>query len=115
MREIVREGNALGLFVEGTRQKSGVPGEAMPGAGMVALQENVPVVAAAIEGSQRWKIGNRHPLSIVWGEPITFEGLPRSGKGYREASAVIQAEIYRLWRWLVEHAEAGDPAVATLP
>jgi 1-acyl-sn-glycerol-3-phosphate acyltransferase len=26
MREVVREGHALGLFVEGTRQRSGVPG-----------------------------------------------------------------------------------------
>jgi 1-acyl-sn-glycerol-3-phosphate acyltransferase len=115
MREIVREGNALGLFVEGTRQKTGVPGEAMPGAGMVALQEGVPVVPAAIEGSQHWRLSNRHPISIVWGEPITFEGLPRSGKGYREASGAIQDEIHRLWRWLVEQAEAGHPAVATLP
>src|SRR5439155_295667 len=32
MREIVRDGHALGLFVEGTRQKNGMPGEAMPGA-----------------------------------------------------------------------------------
>src|SRR5947207_3385340 len=44
MREIVRDGHALGLFVEGTRQKNGMPGEAMPGAAMVALQEDVPVV-----------------------------------------------------------------------
>src|SRR5262245_12294786 len=28
MREIVRDGDALGLFVEGTRQKNGLPGEA---------------------------------------------------------------------------------------
>src|SRR5262245_42737102 len=47
MREIVRDGDALGLFVEGTRQKNGLPGEAMPGAAMVALQEDVAVVPAA--------------------------------------------------------------------
>ena len=44
MRESARTGRAVGLFVEGTRQKSGVPGEAQPGAAMVALQEDVPVV-----------------------------------------------------------------------
>ena len=87
MREIVRDGNALGLFVEGTRQKSPVPGEAMPGAGMVALQENVAVVPAAIYGSYEWRLWNRHPVSIVWGEPMTFEGIARSGRGYREASS----------------------------
>lgn len=115
MREIVRDGHALGLFVEGTRQRTGVPGEAMPGAGMVALQEGVPVIPAAIHGSQFWKPGNFHPVSIAWGKPMTFEGLPRSGKGYREASAVIQDEIHGLWRWLVELHEAGRPAAATPP
>jgi 1-acyl-sn-glycerol-3-phosphate acyltransferase len=115
MREVVREGNALGMFVEGTRQKSGVPGEAMPGAAMVALQEGVPVVPAAIHGTQSWRIGNRHPVSVAWGKPMTFEGLPPGGKGYREASAAIQDEIYKLWRFLVEVHEQGRPAVATPP
>jgi 1-acyl-sn-glycerol-3-phosphate acyltransferase len=116
MREIVRDGHALGMFVEGTRQRSGVPGLAQPGAAMVALQEDVPVVPAAIHGSQDWKVGNFHPVSIAWGEPMRFEGLPKGGKGYREASAMIQEEIHRLWRWLVEVHEADDrPAVATPP
>ena len=46
MREVVRDGNALGVFVEGTRQRSGVPGHVQPGAAMAALQEGVPVVCA---------------------------------------------------------------------
>ena len=33
---------------------------------------------------------------------MTFDGLPRGGKGYKEASAVLEAEIRRLWDWLVE-------------
>jgi 1-acyl-sn-glycerol-3-phosphate acyltransferase len=115
MREIVREGHALGMFVEGTRQRSGVPGEAKPGAAMVALQEDVPVVPAAIHGSQFWRVGNFHPVSIAWGEPMGFEGLPRSGKGYKEATALIQEEIHRLWQFLVELHELGRPAAATPP
>ena len=115
MREIVRDGFPLGLFVEGTRQKSGVPGEAMPGAGMVALQEEVPVIPAAIHGSQYWQPWNRHPVSVAWGQPMQFDGIPRSGKGYRAASLLIQEEIHRLWRWLVEQHELGRPAGATPP
>jgi 1-acyl-sn-glycerol-3-phosphate acyltransferase len=111
----VREGHALGMFVEGTRQRSGAPGEAKPGAAMVALQENVPVVPAAIHGSQFWRVGNFHPVSIAWGEPMSFEGLPRSGKGYKEASGLIQEEIHRLWRFLVDLHELGRPAVAVPP
>ena len=109
MREIVRDGLALGLFVEGTRQRSGVPGEVQPGAAMVALQEGVPVIPAAVHGSQNWKLGNFHPVSIAWGEPMTFAGLPRGGRGYKQASAEIQAEIRRLWEWLVEMHELGRP------
>ena len=115
MRAIVRDGHALGMFVEGTRQKSGVPGEAKPGAAMVALQQDVPVVCAAIHGTQYWRPGNFQPISIAWGKPMTFEGLPRSGKGYREASALIQEEIHRLWRFLVEMHEIGRPKAATPP
>ena len=115
MREIVRDGHALGLFVEGTRQLSGVPGPVMPGASMVALQEGVPVVPAAIEGSQHWRPGNFHPVSIAWGEPLHFDDLPRNARGYREASAQIQTEIRRLWEFLVELHERGRPRVAVPP
>ena len=61
MREIVRDGHALGLFVEGTRQRSGVPGPVQPGAAMVAINEDVPVICAAIYGSYEWRLGNFKP------------------------------------------------------
>jgi 1-acyl-sn-glycerol-3-phosphate acyltransferase len=115
MREVVRDGNVLGVFVEGTRQRSGVPGHVQPGAAMVAVQEDVPVVCAAIHGSQDWRLGNFAPVSIAWGEPMRFEGLPRGGKGYREASEQIEAELGRLWAWLRDLHEAGRPRVAVPP
>jgi len=115
MREVVRQGNALGLFAEGTRQRSGVPGKVQAGAAMVAIQENVPVVCGAIHGTQTWWPGNWRPASIVWGEPMRFEDLPKGGRGYREASEAIERELHRLWRWLVEVHEAGRPAVVELP
>jgi 1-acyl-sn-glycerol-3-phosphate acyltransferase len=115
MRETVRAGHALGLFAEGTRQRSGVPGKVQPGAAMAALQENVPVVPAAIHGTQSWRPGNWHPVSVAWGRPMRFDGLPKSGKGYREASAEIEREIHRLWRWLAELHEAGRPRAVELP
>jgi 1-acyl-sn-glycerol-3-phosphate acyltransferase len=115
MREVVRNGDALGVFVEGTRQRSGVPGHVQPGAAMVALQEDVPVICAAIHGSQRWKVGNFAPVSIAWGEPMRFEGLPRGGKGYREASQQIEDELNRLWIWLRDLHEAGRPRSAVPP
>jgi 1-acyl-sn-glycerol-3-phosphate acyltransferase len=115
MREAAREGHALGLFVEGTRQLSGVPGHVHPGAAMVALQEDVPVQAAAIHGTHSWRIGNFHPASVAWGEPMDFSGLARNAKGYREASAEIERELRRLWEWLVRMHELGRPTDAVPP
>ncbi len=109
MRQVVRDGHALGLFAEGTRQLSGVPGAVQPGAAMVALQEDVPIVPVAVHGSQTWKPGNFHPVSIAWGQPMRFDGLPKGGKGYKEASAVLQAEIRELWECLVEMHALGRP------
>jgi 1-acyl-sn-glycerol-3-phosphate acyltransferase len=110
MRRIVVEGKALGLFVEGTRQRSGVPGPVQPGAAMVALQEEVPLVPVAIHGSQWWKPGSLQPVSLAWGEPMALDGLPKAGKGYKQASSLLQAEIRRLWEWLVVVHELGRPA-----
>ena len=115
MREIVREGGALGMFAEGTRQRSGVPGPVQPGAAMVAVNEEVPLIPAAIHGSQTWRLGNFAPVSIAWGEPMTFEGLPRGGKGYKEASVEVERELRRLWEWLVDVHALGRPADATPP
>jgi 1-acyl-sn-glycerol-3-phosphate acyltransferase len=107
MRRVVAEGNALGLFAEGTRQLSGVPGVVQAGAAMVAIQEGVPIVPAAIHGSQTWRIGNFHPVSIAWGKPMSFDGLPKGGKGYKEASLHLQVEIRRLFDGLVELHQRG--------
>jgi 1-acyl-sn-glycerol-3-phosphate acyltransferase len=115
MRQVVRDGKALGLFAEGTRQRRGVPGTVQPGAAMVALQEGVPVVPAAIHGTYEWRPGNWRPVSIVWGEPMQFEGLPKNAKGYRDASQQVEQELHRLWRWLVELHEAGRPVAVELP
>jgi 1-acyl-sn-glycerol-3-phosphate acyltransferase len=115
MRRCVNDGNALGVFAEGTRQRSGVPGDVKPGAAMVALQERAPVVCAAIHGSQFWRPGNFEPVSIAWGRPISFDGVKANGAGYREVSAVIESELNRLWRFLVEVHALGRPRHAVPP
>jgi 1-acyl-sn-glycerol-3-phosphate acyltransferase len=115
MREVVRDGNVLGIFAEGTRQRGGVPGPVQPGAAMAALQEGAPVVCGAIHGSQSWRFGNFAPVSVAWGEPMRFDGVPRGAKGYREASAEIERELHRLWAWLRDLHEAGRPREAVPP
>jgi 1-acyl-sn-glycerol-3-phosphate acyltransferase len=109
MRTIVAEGHALGLFAEGSRQRSGVPGQVQPGAAMVALQESAPILPVAIHGTQTWRPGGFQPVSIAWGEPMVLDGLPKGGKGYKEASVLVQDEIRRLWDWLVDLHRLGRP------
>jgi 1-acyl-sn-glycerol-3-phosphate acyltransferase len=108
MRETVRQNHLLGMFVEGTRQRSGVPGEAKPGAAMVAIQEGVPIVPAAVHGSQVWR-WNFKPVSVAFGEPMRFDEYPRNSQGYRQVSDEVMEEIRRLWRFLVEMNELGRP------
>jgi 1-acyl-sn-glycerol-3-phosphate acyltransferase len=115
MRQIVHEGNALGMFAEGTRQRGGIPGPVQPGAAMVAINEDVPLIPVAIYGSHEWRLGNFKPVSVAWGEPMTFEGLPRGGKGYREASLEVERKICELWQWLIGVHELGRPRDATPP
>jgi 1-acyl-sn-glycerol-3-phosphate acyltransferase len=104
MRDEARAGHVIGLFVEGTRQKSGRPGAAQPGAAMVGLQEDVPIIPVAIYGTQFWKIGNFRRCTVAFGEPLRFADLPKNGKGYREATAVIERRINELFDEL-ERAE----------
>jgi 1-acyl-sn-glycerol-3-phosphate acyltransferase len=114
MREVVRRGDALGMFPEGTRQER-EPGPVRSGAAMIAVQERVPVVCGAIHGSQDWELGNFHPVSIAFGEPMDLTHHPRNAKGYRAASEEIQHELRRLWNFLVLTHEQGRPRVATPP
>ena len=109
MRRLVAAGRGLGVFVEGTRQRSGEPGEVKPGAAMVALHEDVPIVPAAVHGSQTWRFGNFHCVSVAWGEPLRFSGLPPGARGYWAASIEIQCRIRRLWEFLVETHRLGRP------
>ena len=102
------------LFVEGTRQKSGVPGEVQPGAAMVAIQESVPVVPGAVHGSQTGSLRQlRSPCSIAWGEPMRFDGLPAQRRGLQRGDRRrSSARSGELWDWLAELHELGPPRAA---
>ena len=106
-RWAAREGHVVGMFMEGTRQQLGYPGPMHPGAAMVAIQEDVPVVPCGID-TFGWTLGNRRPCCVVWGEPIRLD-LPRTGKGYKEGAALLGDEVVRLWRMAAQAAFDGFP------
>ena len=109
MLESARSGRVVGLFVEGTRLKTGRPGTAQPGAAMVAIQAGVPVIPMAIYGTQFWKPGNFAPCSLAFGEPLRFDDLPKNGRGYKEATVEIERRINVLFDWLAEVHRQGRP------
>jgi 1-acyl-sn-glycerol-3-phosphate acyltransferase len=113
MRTAARNGAALGIFVEGTRQLSGRPGPAQPGAAMIAIQEDVPVIPVAVYGTEHWRVGR--PCSIAVGEPVRYDGLPKGGRGYKEATADIERRILTLFDWLADVHRRGRPKGLTPP
>ena len=109
MLEAARSGRVVGLFVEGTRLKTGRPGTAQPGAAMVAIQAGVPVIPMAIYGTQFWKPSDFAPCSLAFGEPLRFDDLPKNGRGYKEATVEIERRINVLFDWLADVHAQGRP------
>ena len=109
-RELVRAGHLIGVFVEGTRQRFGYPGEVHAGALSVALKESVPIIPCAVE-SFGWGWRNRRACCVVWGNPIDLTGFSSNGTGCRAAAEVTRVEILRLWRQAAEAVSAGYPPV----
>jgi 1-acyl-sn-glycerol-3-phosphate acyltransferase len=107
-RWVVAEGYGVGFFMEGTRQKLGYPVPGHPGAAMIAIQEEAPLVPCGIDTFQ-WSLRNRRQSALVWGEPIDLSGLPKNGRGYKEGAAIVDEAILRLWRQAAEAAAAGLP------
>lgn len=107
-RRLVAEGQMVGVFIEGTRQKFGHPGPVLPGAMMIAVQEGVPIFPCGVY-SFGWSPRNRMACALVWGDSIDMTGFPRSGRGYREAAELVGAEVLRLWRLAGEATASGFP------
>jgi 1-acyl-sn-glycerol-3-phosphate acyltransferase len=112
---IFDRGGCVLMYAEGGRSRTGGLGDPKPGVGRLALESGVPVVPAAIHGSHTWRLGNWAPISVAWGEPMRFDGLPKGGKGYREASEQVGAKLRELHEWLVELHALGRPRHATPP
>jgi 1-acyl-sn-glycerol-3-phosphate acyltransferase len=64
--QVLRSGELLGIFPEGTRTKEGAEGEAQEGAVFIALKAKTPIIPIAIVGPYRLF----RPIRVVFGEPI---------------------------------------------
>lgn len=107
-RWLVREGHVVGMFMEGTRQKLGYPGAAHTGAAMVAVQEGVPVVPVGVDAFG-WSLRNRRPFAVAIGDPLDVSAFSSNGRGYKEATVLIEAEVTRLWHLAAQAVADGLP------
>ena len=97
---LVRDGHLVVMFPEGTRRVKGLrkKHEARwhTGAARIALEAGVPLVPAAIAGTDR--IGRLAALRVAYGTPIALDDLRnRAAKdAAAEATERLRAEIARL-------------------
>lgn len=84
--EKLQQGIAVGMFPEGTRSVSRRIERVLPGAGLIALRGNAPIVPAAIVGSERLPFNGSKQLrpgeraergwwkvTVTFGEPFMLE------------------------------------------
>ena len=93
---LARDGHVVAMFPEGTRQRKGLRKkfESRPrtGAARIAIDAGVPLVPAAIRGTDRLlRLGK---LRVAYGAPLAPEGTPQ------ELTERLMAEIDRLYETL---------------
>lgn len=71
--QVLKDGNGLMIFPQGTRSRDNSPTPMLPGASMIALRAGAPVIPAYIDGPYR--IFRR--VKICFGAPIDFSDFGR--------------------------------------
>ena len=98
--ELVREGEIVVMFPEGTRRRKGLrkkhEARAHTGAARIALAAGAPLVPAAIKGTDR--LSRLAPLRVAYGRPIPLDDLrgQELSPAAREATDRLMADIREL-------------------
>lgn len=87
-RNYLRAGEAVLMFPEGTRAKGAGMQPALPGAAMVAILADAPIVPVAITGSDirvktvffQWLWHDRPKITVTFGKPFHLEDLGTDGR-----------------------------------
>ena len=91
---LAREGHVVTMFPEGTRRTKGLVKkfEARPrtGAARIALEAGVPLVPAAVKGTDR--LLRLRPLRVAYGKPVDIDGLDPQQATNRLMRAIEELE-----------------------
>jgi 1-acyl-sn-glycerol-3-phosphate acyltransferase len=98
--QLCRQGYGVVMFPEGTRRMKGLrkkwEARAHTGAARIALSAEVPLVPAAIKGTNR--LARLGPLRVVYGPPVPLDDL--RGQELKEAAEIatdrLMTTIYEL-------------------
>lgn len=90
--KILKGGDVVGLFPEGTRSTDGVLKKGLSGAGFFALRGNADVVPCAIIGP--YKMFRK--VKVVYGEPLQMEPFRERKASADEVTTEIMASIQAL-------------------
>ncbi len=101
---VLEQGDAFGIYPEGTRSRDGRLARGKTGVAWLALTADCPVVPVAVSGTDRVQpIDARWPrprrVSVTFGQPLTFpehRGLAGKGRARREVTDAIMEEIAAL-------------------
>jgi 1-acyl-sn-glycerol-3-phosphate acyltransferase len=95
---LCREGHVVVMFPEGTRRKKGLrkkwEARAHTGAARIALEADVPLVPAAIRGTDT--LTRLGPLRVAYGRPVAVDDLRGRDDAAQAATDRLMAEIARL-------------------
>ena len=101
---LLERGEAVVIFPEGTRHRSGPLKEPKRGVGRLALESGAPVVPVAVAGTERARRGWRiRPVRVTirCGRALTYPRVPAPSPHLaREVTARIWPCVDLQWAWL---------------